>query len=326
MSNKIKRILILLVCGAILISAFHFSKWGFMPSGTYRNVRSDNKLDTALEAHVKKLSDEIPKKSKSGYDRINITAEYIKSEFKKAGYTPEIQEYKINSMEYQNIFVTKKGLTDKLLVIGAHYDTYMNPGADDNQSGVAVLLETAKLSATIDTTDTIVFVAFVNEEPPNFQTDDMGSFVFAKGLKEKKADVSGAIILECVGYYSEAFGSQTYPPLFGLFYPNKGNFITVVSNFNSKKLAARVEKKFRSITSLPVSKAVTFDFVPGVDFSDNWGFWKEGYPSIILTDTAFYRNPNYHTSKDVYDELDYERMAEIVEVLTKYIDPNSYRH
>ena len=127
MNIKVKRILIILSAGAVLISAFHFSKWGFTSSCNYDNTKKDEKLEAALKVHVVKLSDEIPLKSKSSYNRIKISAEYIKAEFKKAGYTPETQKYDISSMHFENIFVTKKGLTDRLLIIGAHYDTYFNP-------------------------------------------------------------------------------------------------------------------------------------------------------------------------------------------------------
>src|SRR3989339_121273 len=320
MNIKVKRILIILSAGAVLISAFHFSKWGFTSSCNYDNTKKDEKLEAALKVHVVKLSDEIPLKSKSSYNRIKISAEYIKAEFKKAGYTPETQKYDISSMHFENIFVTKKGLTDRLLIIGAHYDTYFNPGADDDLSGVAVMLETAKQAIKINTTDTIIFAAFVNEEPPNFKTDTMGSYVFAKALKEKKAELSGAVILESVGYYSDKPASQTYPPLFGFFYPNKGNFAALVSNFSSRNLAAKLVSSFKNATSLPLKKAVTFDFVPGVDFSDNWGFWKEGYPAVMIRDTAFFRNPNYHTSKDTYEKLDYQKMGEIVKALKTFLE------
>ncbi|OGF46247.1 MAG: hypothetical protein A2231_09670 [Candidatus Firestonebacteria bacterium RIFOXYA2_FULL_40_8] len=290
-----------------------------MPSGRYDSLKQDTKLEAVLKAHVVKLSDEIPGKSKSSYFRLKTSAEYIKAEFKKAGYVPESQKYDISSMHFENVFVTKKGSTNRLLIIGAHYDTYFNPGADDNLSGVAVMLETAKLAVKMNTNDTIIFVAFANEEPPNFKTDTMGSYVFAKALKERKSEVAGAVILESVGYYSDKPVSQTYPPLFGFFYPNKGNFIALVSNFSSRKLAGTLESSFKD-SPLPLKKAITFDFVPGVDFSDNWGFWKEGYPAVLLTDTAFFRNPNYHTSKDVYDTLDYGKMADIVKALKTFLE------
>ena len=316
--------MILFAGGILLISAFHFSKWGFTGSGTYIPSGNNAKLEAALLEHEKKLSVEIPKKSNSSYNRVKLTAEYIKQEFKKAGYKPETQEYTINSMHFENVFAVKEaGHASEEIIIGAHYDTYFNPGADDNMSGVAVMLETAKAVLNLKTPGAICFVAFVNEEPPNFHTETMGSYVFAKALKTINPKLTGAIILECVGYYSDEPASQTYPPIFGFFYPNKGNFLALISNFSSSKFASRVETAFKNSTSLPLKKAVTFDFVPGVDFSDNWSFWKEGYPAVMLTDTAFFRNPNYHTSNDAYEKLDYRRMAEIVNSLKFFLETNS---
>ena len=312
--------MILFAGGILLISAFHFSKWGFTGSGTYVPPGKTEKLEAALLEHVKKLSVEIPKNSRSSYDSVKLSAEYIRGEFKKAGYRSAYQEYKINNMSFRNISAIKEAANKRLIIIGAHYDAYFNPGADDNMSSVAVLLETAKAAFDLDPSYSVNFVAFVNEEPPNFRTDTMGSYVYARNLKEEDADLEGAIILECVGFYSDKPASQTYPPLFGFFYPNKGNFLALISNFSSSKFAGTVEKAFKGSTSLPLKKAVTFDFVPGVDFSDNWGFWKVGYPAVMLTDTAFFRNPNYHSSHDTFETLDYQKMSEIVTTLTHFIE------
>ena len=311
MSKTIKRILIILCGGVLLFSAYHFSKWGFLQSLKYSSLKHNGKAAAALEKHVKFLAKDLPAASKNKIDLLDRASGYIKKELEACGYKPELQNYSINGQTFSNVTAFKQGKIAETLVIGAHYDTYCNPGADDNSSGVAVLLEVAKAAKILEDGYSVIFVAFTNEEPPNFKTENMGSYVFAKSLKDKNTNIKGAVILESVGYYSNKANSQNYPPMLGFFYPNKGDFLAVVSNFNSNKLAKQVTKAFNCSVTLPVSKLAAFDFVPGVDFSDNWSFWKFNYPAVMLTDTAFYRNKNYHKSTDLPETLNYGNMAEI---------------
>ena len=187
------------------------------------------------------------------------------------------------------------------------------PGADDNASGIAGLLELARLFADEAPEKTIQFVAFTLEEPPLFRSKYMGSYVYAQSLHQNGKDIEGMICLEMIGYFTDEPGSQVFPlPFFRWIYPTVGNFITLVGNLQSKSFLKRVEQGFKDGSNLPVETLATVSFVPGVDFSDHRSFWKFGYNAVMVTDTAFYRNPQYHGMGDMPEILDYERMAEVV--------------
>jgi Zn-dependent M28 family amino/carboxypeptidase len=226
------------------------------------------------------------------------------------------QPYEYRGRTYRNIYSVKPGTEEpgKVLVIGAHYDTVTGtPGADDNASAVAGLLELSRLLADVPLKWTVHFAAFTLEEPPLFRSRKMGSYVYAKSLKDSGTDLAGMICLEMIGYFTDDPGSQTFPlPFMRLMYPSKGNFITLVSNLQSRPLLKRIRDGFRRGTDLPVETLSTIFLVPGVDFSDHRSFWKFGYDAVMVTDTAFYRNPNYHGPGDRPGTLDYERMTEVV--------------
>jgi Zn-dependent M28 family amino/carboxypeptidase len=217
---------------------------------------------------------------------------------------------------YENIFIEKRGRKrpDKILVIGAHYDTVSGtPGADDNASGVAGLLELARLLYDEPLNKTLHFVAFSLEEPPFFRSKFMGSYVYAKSLNKAGKDVEGMVCLESIGYFTDEPESQLFPlPLFRFMYPKTGNFISFVSNFQSKVFLNRAKMAFRNGTDLPVESLSAFSIIPGIDFSDHRSFWKFGYDAFMVTDTAFYRNPYYHGIGDVPETIDFERMTEVV--------------
>lgn len=271
-------------------------------------------IDVNLKVHVKRLSSDIGDRSVFKYDKLKEAKDYIVNELKSYGYEVEFHGYTIYDKFTENIIVNKKGKVrpDEVIIVGAHYDTCFNPGADDNASSVAGLLELARMFSSAETGRTIRFIAFVNEEPPFFKTENMGSFQYVRELKKKDEDVKGVLILEMIGYYSNKLFSQRYPPLFGLFYPNRANFIAVIGNFHSRQLVRNIKRNFRRHSKFPIESVTTFGFVPGVDFSDNWSFWKEGYRAVMITDTAFYRYPYYHSSQDTYEKLDYNCMAEVV--------------
>ena len=279
-------------------------------------------LGESLKKHVYILSHEIGERNVYTYAKLNETAGYITGEFESYGYKVDFQEYSTRGKIFKNIIVTKNGdkKTGEVIILGAHYDTRENPGADDNASAVAGLLETARAFSDKVPGRTIKFIAFVNEEPPFFKKKTMGSKVYARSAREKQENIKGALILEMIGYYSNEPKSQHVPPGFGFFYPNKGNFIGVVGNFKSKQLVRDTVAYFRGGTSFPVEWVVAPKILIGVDFSDNWSFWKEGYPAVMITDTAFYRNPNYHKVSDTYETLDYENMSEVVKGLTAALD------
>ena len=292
---------------------------------TSENINDRNSMDSTsekslIEQNLRKtvsvLAGEIGSR---GYDQQNAlkrTEEYILSEFRSYGYDVNEQPYEVGGSTYRNIFSIREGTSepDRIIVIGAHYDTVSStPGADDNASGVAALLELARLFAAEQTAGALHFVAFPLEEPPFFRTRHMGSHVYAKSLNERDIDVVGMICLESIGYFSDEPGSQLFPlPFFRFIYPTTGNFITFVSNFQSKDFLNRTKDAFEQGTDLPVETIATFSIVPGVDFSDHRSFWKFGYDAFMVTDSAFYRNPNYHEAGDLPDTLDYKRMTDVV--------------
>lgn len=204
----------------------------------------------------------------------------------------------------------------EIVVVGAHYDAFQGtPGADDNASGVAAVLWLARELRQSQPSCTLKFVLFVNEEPPAFWTPDMGSWVYARQCRARNDDIVAMISVESIGYYKDAKGSQKYPPPMNLMYPDTGDFIAFVSNFGSRALNRRAISIFREQVQFPSEGASPPGWIPGVGWSDHWAFWQEGYPGIMVTDTATFRNPNYHTPFDTPDTLDYDRMSRVVEGL-----------
>jgi Zn-dependent M28 family amino/carboxypeptidase len=288
--------------------------WRFTTSLFTENVRENLQLIKKLEQHVYELSHTIGDRSVFKYDALNQAKDYIIEVLTALGYQVDLQPYQVLDKTVYNIVVTKVGsqYPQQQIVVGAHYDTCYNPGADDNASGVAGLLELARLVSDQPLPYTVKFIAFVNEEPPFFQTEKMGSRVYAKRARSRQEDIKAVLVFEMIGFYSDKAFSQRYPPFFGFFYPNKANFIAVIGNLSSRDLVKAVTYCFREHSLFPIASISMFGFFPGVDFSDHWSFWKEGYQALMITDTAFYRSPCYHSQADTYEKLDYQRMAEVV--------------
>jgi hypothetical protein len=273
-----------------------YSRTGFSESPAQTApIRSDSmSIRQNLKRTVTELSQTIGSRGYLELSALESTSDFIASEFRSYGYRASYQPYDIQGNTYHNIFAEIRGgkRPEKIIVIGAHYDTVMEtPGADDNASGVAVLLELARLLKAGSFDRTVQFVAFTLEEPPFFRTKDMGSYRYALKLSEGKKEVEGMICLESIGYFTDTPGSQLFPlPFFRWFFPDKGNFITFVSDLRSRDFLRRSLKAFKKGSDLPVESLSTFSIVPGVDFSDHWSFWKFGYRAVMVTDTAFYRN------------------------------------
>ncbi len=288
------------------------------------NFSGDPVIKNNLKKTVNILAKEIGSRDYLDTASLNKAADYISKEFSSYGYDVSYQTYSVNSIEYKNIHIEIKGgkVSEEVIVIGAHYDTVTGtPGADDNASGVAVLLELARLLADKKFDKTIQFVAFTLEEPPFFRTKNMGSYKYAEKLKQAGRNVQGMICLESIGYYLDNPKSQFFPfSFFKWIYPEKGDFLMFVSNLGSRGFMKYIQKGFKNGTDLPYETISATSFVPGVDFSDHRSFWKHGFDAIMLTDTAFYRNPHYHTAGDTPDTLDYERMAEVVAGLKRAVE------
>ena len=248
-------------------------------------------------------------------DDLDRAATWVRSALEESGLPVEEQPFGVGGWTYKN-FIARYGPEDApILVVGAHYDVCgEQPGADDNASAVAALLELARLLGRHqpEVNYRIELALWPLEEPPNFRTEDMGSAVHASSLARRKADVRGMICLEMLGYFSDEPGSQDYPaPGMGLLYPSRGNFISVVGNVSSWGFTRSVKARMAGATELPVRSINAPAMVPGVDFSDHLNFWKHGWSAVMITDTAFFRNPNYHLVSDTPDTLDYERLAQV---------------
>ena len=288
-------------------------------------------LREELRANVQKLAGEIGERNMWHYPQLNAAADFIEDSFSRAGLRTRRDRYETQGQPCHNIEAEIPGTRPEIIVIGAHYDSvFGSPGANDNGTGAAAVLALARRFAARETTHhprqrtpnkTLRFVAFVNEEPPYFLSGEMGSQVYARRCKERGDKISAMISLETIGYFSNAPNSQTYPsPGLGLFYPNVGNFIGFVSNVKSRALLRRVMALFRKHAKIPSEGASLPAFIPGVSWSDQWSFWQHGYEAIMVTDTAPFRYPYYHSSNDTPDKLDYDRFTLVVSGMEKVIE------
>lgn len=271
-----------------------------------------------LAGHVAVLAAEIGERHVGRPAALARAADYIEDAFRAQGYAVSRQVFEAAGATCWNLEATAPGAepAGPVLLAGAHYDTVPgSPGADDNASGVAALLEISGRLARERLSRPVRFVAFANEEPPLFGTGAMGSRVYATQARRRKDRIAFMLSLESVGYYDTAPGTQLYPPLFRWFYPDRGDFVAFVSNLRSRRVMHRFVSAFRQATDMPAQQAATFSVVPGVSWSDHASFWKEGYRAFMVTDTAFYRNPHYHTPADTPETLDLERLERATEGL-----------
>ncbi|TND10631.1 MAG: peptidase M28 [Bacteroidetes bacterium] len=247
---------------------------------------------------------------------LDSAASWIRAQLSAEGIISEEQVYEAGGKKYRNIICSFGPDSGERIIAGAHYDVCgERPGADDNASGTAGLLEIARQlkrnSAQLAYRTDLVF--YTLEEPPYFRTTEMGSAVHARSLKAKDIKVKTMICLEMIGYFSDAEDSQEYPvKLLKLFYPDKANYIAVVGKFGQGRLIRNVKRKMNSAMDLDVRSINAPASLPGIDFSDHLNYWAEGYDAVMITNTAFYRNKNYHEPTDTPETLDYKRMAEVV--------------
>jgi len=242
-------------------------------------------------------------------------ADSIKKQFQSFGLQVSTQPYRSHKKMVMNIIGEKKGTAtpEKIIIIGAHYDSvFGSPGANDNATGVAAMLELARTFQNKTFKNTLRFVAFVNEEPPFFLTKHMGSLRYAKRVKARKENIIAMFSLETLGHYDDTPYSQRYPFLFNLLYPNKANFVGVVSNFASYPLLRKTLSTFRRTTKFPSEGVAAPAWIVGIAWSDHWAFWRQGYPALMITDTALFRDKNYHSPQDTSEKIDYQRLARVV--------------
>ena len=275
-------------------------------------------LQERLQDHVVKLAGEIGERNLWHPANLADAADYIAQYWATLGSVVHRQEYISRGLEVANLEIEFTGTRypDEIVIIGAHYDSVINsPGANDNGSGVAAMLEITRVLHDMSPARTMRFVAFTNEEPPFYRTGEMGSMVYARECKNRKENIVAMLCLETLGYYSDQPKSQHYPFPLGILYPDTANFIGIVGNTKGRQLVRRLKKSFQTHSSFPVQSIAAPDLLPGIGWSDHWSFWQHGYPGVMVTDTALYRYDHYHTGADTPDRLTYAEFAEVVEGL-----------
>lgn len=320
-------LLLLLVFGGLMF----FTK---MPGRSHQGpppppTREELALAERLRRHVTAIAEHIGERNLWHYPALNAAAQYIEDQLTGLGLQPRRQTYTVQGREVSNleVEVTGKDPVEEVVVIGAHYDSVLgSPGANDNGSGVAALLELARLFADAPQPAAIRFVAFVNEEPPFYHTEQMGSVVYAQRAKNRKTPIRAMLSLETIGFFSDAPGSQQYPFPFGLLYPDQGNFIGFVGNVGSRALVREAVASFRRHAAFPSEGLAAPAWITGVGWSDHWAFWEAGYPAIMVTDTALFRYPHYHAASDLPDRLDYPRLARVVMGLAEVVRDLAQAH
>jgi hypothetical protein len=313
--------IILLV--SILIFMFFTNMPGKSYSGPFQPLSSyEQEVSANLKQHISVLAEKIGERNIWKYSNLKASAEYIKNVMEELGYKINKQEYVAEDLYVENIEWELTGVHHprEIILVGAHYDSVLgSPGANDNASGVAAVLEIARLLKTQTLARTVRFVTFVNEEPPFFQTDKMGSRVYASRSRQRGEKIVAMLSLETIGCYCNEKGSQRYPFPFSFFYPDTGNFIGFVGNISSRALVRKAIEIFRSNTAFPSEGIAAPGWITGIDWSDHWSFWEEGYPAFMITDTALYRYQYYHSHQDVPEKIDYQRTARVVVGISQVI-------
>jgi hypothetical protein len=326
MTNKMRRIfrwkvlLVLVVLGALAYGARWMYQGIEMPGRSYAGALDpldpyQARLRDNMKAHVEMLAGTIGERNVDHYQVLNKAADYIRQTLESREYKVSEDTYEVGGKKLRILYTTLDGSghSTEPFVVGAHYDSVRGaPGANDNATGVAALLELSRILKTDVPERPIVLVFFPNEEPPYFQTKDMGSLKFAQGFHQGIARFHGMMSVETIGYYSDQAGSQKYPSFVSSFYPSTGNFIAFVGDTKSREMVKSAITEFRLKTHFPAEGASLPGFIEGIGWSDHWAFWQVGVPAMMVTDTAVFRYPYYHKAEDTPDKVDYDRMARVV--------------
>ncbi len=341
---------VVLVCG--VGTTYIWFQWIRMPGTSYSGglpkVDAPTALASRLKDHVRTLAEEIGERNVFHPHELNRAADYVESQLELAGYTvdrfrfdtPISAEDKMEAdsfyvrngaapsevevgdeIEVYNLVAERPGKSPGYVVIAAHYDSVLiSPGADDNASGVAALIELARVFSDVQLDKSVRFVAFTNEEPLMWRTEYMGSFRYARQMRNQGEEVHAMLSIDGMGYYSDEEGSQHYPPPVSLFYPSKANFVAVVSNVENRSLVRRAVKSFRD-SEVPLASigAAMPPRIAGTDLSDHSSFWQFGYPGALVTDTNYLRTAHYHRATDSPEKLNYEALAVAVDGLAVVI-------
>ncbi|MHC5074029.1 MAG: M28 family peptidase [Planctomycetota bacterium] len=299
-----------------------------MPGRSYKGplpklTQAQEILRGELYRDIRELADVIGQRNVWNYKNLIATVEFLELSLINAGLEVRRQSFTAEKEICYNLEIEITGVSkpEEIVIIGAHYDTVFGTvGANDNGSGVAAALALVRRFKGRKIGRTLRFALFANEEPPFFQTDAMGSVVYAKSCREKKENIVAMLSLETIGYYTDEPKSQQYPFPFNMFYLSTGNFIGFVSNVSSRQLLKQVIKTFRENCKFPSEGGAVPEFVQGIGWSDHWAFWKYGYPAVMVTDTAPFRYPYYHGPEDTPEKIDYERLAIVVSGIEAVVD------
>lgn len=278
---------------------------------------SEQEMAERLREHVTRLAETIGERNLWSFPQLEAAANYIEGQLQRSGFKVERQIYSVAGKQVSNLAVEIPGNVrpEEIMLVGAHYDSVAgSPGANDNASGVAALLELAGQIADTQPALTLRLVAFVNEEPPLFKSGSMGSLVYARAARDRGENIIAMLCLETIGYYSQREKSQQFPSsLLRFYYPTTGNFLAFVTNFSSRQLLRKSLNAFRSSSNFPAEGLIAPSWLPGIDWSDHWSFWQIDVPAIMLTDSALYRYPHYHSRQDSPDKLNYPEFARAVD-------------
>jgi Zn-dependent M28 family amino/carboxypeptidase len=310
---------LVILAGVWFVTGMPGSSWtGPLPPLTDR----EQVIRDHLKRHVAALAGRIGERNVWRPEAMAAAATYIQERFEDAGYTVNVQPFASRGLTVNNIeaVLPGHGAADEIIVVGAHYDTVTDcPGANDNASGVAALLELARVLAGTTLSRSVRFVAFANEEAPFFYGDEMGSNLYAARAQGQGERIEAMLSLETLGYYTDKPGTQKYPFPFSWFYPDSGNFVGFVGNLSSRSLVRKAVAAFRSSTAFPSEGVAAPSGIEGIHWSDHWSFWQAGYPAIMVTDTAPFRYPYYHTANDTPAQLDYTGLARVTSGLAEVV-------
>jgi hypothetical protein len=310
---------LLILTGVWFVTGMPGRSWtGPLPPLTDReHLIRDN-----LRRHVAALAGRIGERNVWRPEAMAAAAGYIRKTLEGAGYGVNLQAFPSHGLTLNNIeaVLPGYGAADEIIVVGAHYDTVADcPGANDNASGVAAMLELARLLAGSTLPRTVRFVAFANEEAPFFYGNEMGSNLYAMRAQAQGERIEAMLSLETLGYYSDEPGTQKYPFPFRWFYPDTGNFVGFVGNLSSRSLVRRAVGAYRASTAFPSEGVAAPSGIEGIHWSDHWSFWQAGYPAIMVTDTAPFRYPHYHGTTDTPQKLDYTGLARVTGGLAEVV-------
>ena len=268
-----------------------------------------------MKKHLVALTKTPQFRNHENIDQLNDIADYIKNDFGKYSAETSFQEYEVNGETYKNVIASFGPQNAKRIVIGGHYDVCGDQeGADDNATGVTALLELARMLKGQDLKYRIDLVAYTLEEPPYFRTENMGSYVHAKSLKDENVNVYGMISVEMIGYFSDKENSQDYPlGILSWVYGKKGDYITLVKKFGGGEFVRKFIKNYHQTNQLKTETFSAPKSLTGIDFSDHLNYWHFGYNALMITDTSFYRNKNYHKKGDTLETLDLPKMANVID-------------